>query len=354
MNSRRSGRCPLLAILCCLILLAGCSSPSRPDTVRGALIIVGSGAQHTAINTWGNEWSAQYNGASVNFSPDGQDVGIQALLKGNTYVATSDTPLTEHQAAESKKACGAQGAFSIPTSITPIGVAYNLGATRGLKLDAPALAGIFSGSIRKWNDTRIQSLNPAAELPDDEIIPVTPEEPTPLAFAASSYLSKDGEGSWTSPPSREWPLDIPGAKVETEGDIGQEVDDNFGTIAFMKMGDIGTRFNTMSLKFSGEYASLSADPISQAIAQSVVVADPHGVTVTMGSGNGYQLATVNYQVFCSDYKNDTLATLVRSWAEFVVSEPGQTKARIYAGIHSPNEAALEASRELAATIGSVS
>lgn len=74
----------------------------------------------------------------------------------------------------------------------------------------------------------------------------------------------------------------------------------------------------------------------------------------MGSGNGYQLVTVNYQVFCSDYKNETMATLVRSWAEFVVSEPGQTKARIYAGIHSPNEAALKASRELAATIGSVS
>jgi phosphate transport system substrate-binding protein len=352
-NSRRSGRSPLLAILCCLILLTGCSSPSRPDTVRGALIIVGSGTQHTAINTWGNEWSALYNGASLNFSPDGQDVGIQALLKGDTYVATSDTPLTEQQAADSTDACGPQGAFSLPTSVTPIGVAYNLGSTRGLKLDAPTLAGIFSGGIRKWNDERIESLNPAADLPDDEIIPVTSEEPSPLAFAASTYLSKDGAGSWTSPASSGWPSDMPGTVVEKEGDIAQELDDNFGAIGFLKMGDIGTRFNTMSLKFNGEYASLSADPISQAIAQSGVVAGPHGVSVTMGAGSGYQLATVNYQVFCSEYKNGTLATLVRSWAEFVVSEPGQTKARIYAGIHSPNEAALKASRTLAATIGSV-
>lgn len=353
MNSRRSGRCPLLAVLCCLILLAGCSSPSRPDAVRGALIIVGSGTQQTAINTWGNEWSAQYNGASLNFSPDGQDVGVQALLKGDTYVATSDTPLPEPQAADATTACGPRGAFSLPTSVTPIGVAYNLGPTRGLKLDAATLAGIISGSIRTWNDARIQSLNPAADLPSDEIIPVTSEEPSPLTFAASTYLSNDGAGSWTSPPARGWPSGTPGTKVEKEGDVAQKVDDNFGAIGFMKMGDIGTRFNTMSLKFNGEYATLSADPISQAIAQSGVVAGPHGVSVTMGAGSGYQLATVNYQVFCSEYKNDTLATLVRSWAEFVVSEPGQTKARIYAGIHSPNEAALKASRALAATIGSV-
>lgn len=353
MNSRRTGLRRSLAVLCSLILLTGCSSPSRPDTVRGALIIVGSGTEQAVINTWGNEWSGQNNGASLNFSPDGQDVGIQALLKGNTYVATSDMPITEQQASASTEACGPQGAFSIPTSVTPIGVAYNLGATRGLRLDAPTLAGIYSGSIKKWNDPQIALLNPSVDLPDDDITPVTSEEPTPLAFAAGDYFSNHAAGSWSSPPARDWPAETPGTMVEKEGDIAQEVDDHFGTIAFLKMNDIGTRFNTMSLKFNGEFASLSRDPISQGIDQSVVTAGPHGVAVTMGGGSGYQLATVSYQVFCSDYKNDTIDTLVRSWAEFVVSEPGQTKGRILAGIHSPSQEALEASQASAAAIGSV-
>ncbi|MET3174506.1 UNVERIFIED_ORG: phosphate transport system substrate-binding protein [Arthrobacter sp. UYCu721] len=353
MNARRSGRCPFFVILCCITFLVGCSSPSQPDTVRGALIVVGSGTQLGAMNTWHKEWSAQNRGASVNFSPDGQDVGIQALLKGDTYVATSDTPLTEQVAASSTNACGVGGAFSLPTSITPIGIAYNLAGTRGLKLDAPVLAEIFSGKIRKWNDTRIKSLNPATELPDNEITPVTATEGAPLAFAASSYLSNEGLESWTQPPSRTWPPGTPGIVVDNEGDVAQEVDDNFGAIAFMQMNDIGTRFNTASLKFNGQFESLSTDPISHGIAQSDVVTSPHGVSVTMGSGSGYQLATVHYQVFCAGYQNETIATLVKSWAEFVVSEPGQTKARIQAGIHSPNEEALKASRALAATIGSV-
>lgn len=353
MNSRRIGRYRSIAVLCCLILLTGCTSSARPDTVRGALIIVGSGSEQAAINTWGNEWSAQNNGASLNFSPDGQEVGVQAILKGNAYVATSDMPLTEQQASASTEACGPKGAFSIPTSVTPIGVAYNLGATRGLKLDAATLAQIFSGSIKKWNDPRIVSLNPSTVLPDDDIIPVTTEEPTPVAFSASQYFSNDASGSWKSPPAREWPADSPGAVVEKESDIAQKVDDNFGTIAFLKINDIGTRFNTMSLKFNGEFVSLSRDPINQAIEQSTVDAGPHGVSVDMRGASGYQLAMVNYQTFCSDYKNDTIDTLVRSWAEFVVSEPGQTKGRILAGIHSPSEEALDAARALATDIGSV-
>ena len=352
MFSRRSRPYHLSAGLCCLALVTGCSSSASPDAVRGALIVVGSGTQQAAINTWSKEWSTLNRGASVSFSPDGPEVGLQALLSGDTYVATSDTPLEEKDAAAAIGQCGPDGAFSLPTSVTPIGVAYNLGSTRGLRLETHVLAGIFSGAIRNWDDPAIAALNPSVDLPDEEIVPVTSRDSTALAMAASGFLERDGRGAWPHAASRKWPDGLPGHRVEKEGDIAQEVDDHFGTIAFMGIGDIGTRFNTLELRFNGEFILPTTQSINEGIAASEVTAGAVGVAVNMDSALdvGYKLGTVNYQVFCSNYQNPVIATLVKSWAEYVVSEPGQTKGRILAGIYSPNNTALEASRSLASSI----
>jgi phosphate transport system substrate-binding protein len=278
-------------------------------------------------------------------------VGLQALLAGDTYVATTDVPLNEPDAAASTAQCGPKGAFSLPTSITPIGVAYNLGSTRGLKLDTPTLAGIFSGAIQKWDDPAIAALNPSVDLPQDDIVPVTTKDSTALTMTATAHLAADGGGEWTQGASRTWPDALPGTAVEKEGDIAQEVDDHLGTIAFMRIGDIGTRFNTLALKFADEFAQPTTEAINEAITSSEVAESPYGVSVTMDSTtSGYPLAAVNYQVFCSGYRNGVIATLVRSWAQYVVSEPGQTKGRILAGIYSPSDAALRASRSMAGTI----
>jgi phosphate transport system substrate-binding protein len=351
--SRRCNRY-LLSAGVCLALLTGCSSAANPETVRGALIIVGSGSQQAATNAWSGEWTRQNSGASVNFSPDGEEVGLRALLAGDTYVATADEPLSGKDATASIEQCGPGGAFSVPTSITPVGVSYNLGPTRGLKLDTPVLAGIFSGAVRRWDDPEIAALNPEAVLPSDDIIPITSKDSTALTMTATSFLEKEGGGVWPQAAARKWPDSVAGTRVEKEGNIAQEVDDHFGTIAFMSINDIGTRFNTLALQFDGEYTEPATENIKKAIASSKVATDNAGVRVSMASGSGgYQLASVNHQVFCSGYRNEVIATLVRSWAQYVVSEPGQTKGRILAGIYSPSDATLRTSQLLAGTIGPI-
>ncbi|WP_168709288.1 substrate-binding domain-containing protein [Arthrobacter sp. PAMC25564] len=340
--------------LCSVALLGACAGPSHPDAVRGALIIVGSGTQEGAINAWRNAWVAANKSVSVSFSPDGQDVGLQALLAGNTYVATSDAPLSAADAAASTTVCGPDGAFTLPTSITPVAAAFNLGGIHGLKLDAPTLSAIFTGTIKSWNDPQIVALNPTANLPAKAIVPVTSKAPSALALTGSRYLSDNSAAVWPSKPSANWPATVTGTKVAKDSDIAKEVDDNFGTIAFLNVGDIGNRFNTVALEFNGKFFTPTTDPINMAIAGSAVASSSHGVSVDIApnGGTGYQLASVSYQVFCSSYKVDAIATMVKSWAEFIVSEPGQTTAKIYAGTYPPSGTALEAAQSLAATIAS--
>lgn len=331
-------------------MTASCAAPLPPETVRGGLIIVGSGTQQGAINTWRDLWTSDNNRVSVNFSPDGQDVGLNALFARSAYVATTDQSLDTLGGEEAR--CGSADAFTLPTSITPIGVFYNLGSAKGLRLSDAVLAEIFAGNITRWDDDAIQSLNPTAELPAQSIVPVTSEAHSALTFASQKYISSNSPNSEDAQDGFTWPSQISGTRVPSDKDVAQTVDDTFGAIAFMNAAEIGNRFPAAALQFGENFHAPTPEKIEDAISASGVRTTKHGIGVDMATPNGigYQLAAVNYQAFCSTYPNQPTAQLVKSWAEFVVSDSGQTRAKIAAGIYSPSDTTLKAAQKLAATI----
>ncbi|MFC8304093.1 substrate-binding domain-containing protein [Specibacter sp. NPDC057265] len=353
MSRQRSGPIKAAVALCSVALLGACASAPPVDSVRGALIVVGSGTQEGEVGLWRNAWvEGNNNGVSVNFSPDGEDVGITALQTGNTHVATADTPLTESASAAAVGACGPGGAFSVPTSIAPVGVVYNLSGLRGLKLDASALAKIFNGTISSWDDPYLRALNPTLEMPVQEIRPVTSADESAITLAGTSYLAQNAAEMWSADASQTWPEETAGQQVEHDRDVAKEVDDQFGAIAFLNVNAIGNRFSTAALEFSDGFSLPTTENIDKAIAASQVWTADYGVAVNLASeqGAGYQLASVRYQSFCFQYPNEPIAKLVESWAAYVISEPGQAKAWIALDSYSPSRAALDAAQELVASI----
>jgi phosphate transport system substrate-binding protein len=101
----------------------------------------------------------------INYPGGGSGAGITALTGKTVDFACSDAALTASQTA----ALPAQ-AVTIPETIGAITIAYNLpGVGSGLNLTGPVLANIYLGTITKWNDPAIQSLNPGLNLPDQSI-----------------------------------------------------------------------------------------------------------------------------------------------------------------------------------------
>lgn len=96
----------------------------------------------------------------------------------------------------------------IPVASIVCGFAYRLdGVAEPLILDRRAIFGIYSGTIRRWNDEHLQRVN-GGRLPDLPIhLVVTRSESTP-SKVLRRYLSSGGEG-WTDqsqPKFREkWP-----------------------------------------------------------------------------------------------------------------------------------------------------
>lgn len=346
---RRAAGCLLLLG----ISLAACASPpAKQQYIRGALTAIGSPIQSDAIGAWASAWRKTNTATSLSYSPDGSDVGLNALATGQAYYAALDAPLTPQQQDSTKAPCGPGGAFSVPTSVTSIGVVFNMPSIRSLKLNPDVLAKIFSGDINRWNDGAIAAINPDTTLPDAPIVPVTASTPSALTSASTHYLSQSA--SWSAGAINKWTKVKGGQEVKNFSDIAKKVDGTAGAIAFMDSASIGSRFDTALLSFGGSFVRISKDSVAAAVQA--------GSTKTVGTGvefnlpektdHGYALGNVNYQAFCTNYKNGQIASLVRSWADFVVGGEGQVASTYFAGVASPSEQSLQEASRLIEKIGS--
>lgn len=85
----------------------------------------------------------------------------------------------------------------VPTCMGAVVMAYNLPDIAELNLSGEVIAGIFSGSIKKWNDAALVALNPGVALPDKEIIPAYRSDGSGTTFVFTDYLTKVSE-TWKS------------------------------------------------------------------------------------------------------------------------------------------------------------
>ena len=69
-------------------------------------------------------------------------------------------------------------------------MAYNLPEVKELQLTGDIIADIFLGKITRWNDPRIQQVNPGVTLPDKAVSPVYRSDGSGTTYVFSDYLTK--------------------------------------------------------------------------------------------------------------------------------------------------------------------
>jgi phosphate transport system substrate-binding protein len=132
-------------------------------------------------------------------------------------VGASDAYMTDEQMQASP------GMLNIPLVISSQVVAYDLpGLNQAkLRLDGPTLAGIYTGSIRSWDEAPIVAMNPGLKLPHQTIVPVHRSDSSGDSFIFSQYLTFSTD-SWEFGPSFgtdvAWPA-VPGA-IGATGNAG--------------------------------------------------------------------------------------------------------------------------------------
>jgi len=215
-----------LAVVVLVIIIGGVlayaylgrSSTSTSTPTLAAATINGAGGTlvYPLMSVWQSAYGLAEPQIQVNYNPSGSGLGITYFTEQLEDFGESDAPMTATQYAALPSGTTA---LTIPVSASAVVPAYNILLTNGsycqngLNFTGAVLANIFLGTITKWNDPQIQSLqspNVASVLPDQTIITVHRSDGSGTMFAFTDYLSQ-ASSTWASQVGKgtavDWPKD---------------------------------------------------------------------------------------------------------------------------------------------------
>jgi phosphate transport system substrate-binding protein len=205
-----------------------CAVPVKAKCPTEAQNLTGAGA--TFPGAIYAKWVDQYNnltGVQINYQAVGSGGGIKAFTDKTADFGASDVPLTDAQIAAVNG-----GLYMVPTVMGAVVPTYNIpNVTAALKFTPEALAGIFLGTITKWNDPKIASENAGVTLPDSAITTMHRSDGSGTTGVFTDYLSKispDWKSKVGSATSVNWPngvgasgnAGVAGSVKQTPGSIG--------------------------------------------------------------------------------------------------------------------------------------
>lgn len=231
-----------------------------------ALEITGAGASFPAPLY--SKWAASYEkatGVRVNYQSIGSSGGIKQIQSKLVDFGASDMPL-KAEALEKR------GLLQFPTVMGGVVPVVNLeGIAPGkMKLTGDLLAEIFAGTVTRWNDKKIQELNPELKLPDLAITVVHRADGSGTTFLFTSYLSasnKNWKEKLGANASVAWPLGIGGKGNEGVSSYVQRVKGAIGYVEYAYAHANQLNYTLLRNK-EGEFVSPSADTFKAAAAQA--------------------------------------------------------------------------------------
>jgi phosphate transport system substrate-binding protein len=240
-----------------------CAVPVTTKCPTEAQALTGAGA--TFPGPLYTKWIDEYNkktGVQINYQAVGSGGGIKAFTDRTADFGASDVPLTDAQIDAI-----AGGFYMVPTALGAVVPTYNVPNVSGsLRFTPDALAGIFLGTITKWNDPRITAENPGLALPNLNITAVHRSDGSGTTGVFTDYLSKVS-ADWKSKVGSGTTVNWPGG-VGSSGNAGVAgtVKQTAGAIGYVEL--IYALQNKLSYGVvrnpSGKYIEASLDSVSKA------------------------------------------------------------------------------------------
>jgi len=195
------------------VLLAGLASVfAIAIAAQGQLNGAGASFPYPIYSKWFDTYS-KMKGVPINYQSVGSGAGIRQVTAGTVDFGASDGPMTDEQMAEYEKNRGGK-IYHFPTVLGAVVPTYNIpGVTADLKFTQKALAGIYLGTISKWNDSEIAKSNSGVKLPADDIVVVHRSDGSGTTYIWTDFLSKASE-EWKSKVGKntavKWPAGLGG------------------------------------------------------------------------------------------------------------------------------------------------
>jgi phosphate transport system substrate-binding protein len=209
------------------------TQPARP----GSVSITGAGATFPfpLYSKWFYDYAFVDPSVKFNYQSIGSGGGIKQITSKTVDFGASDAILNADQYT------AAPGIQMFPTVAGAEAIVVSLKGPDGKALTAPikfpytAVADIYLGKIKKWNDPVLTAANPDITLPSQDILVVHRSDGSGTTFIFTDYLSKvspEWKSTVGNASSVQWPVGLGGKG--NEGVYGT-VTQNDGAIGYVEL-----------------------------------------------------------------------------------------------------------------------
>jgi len=339
---KRLGSVAALAIVGSIVLssCAANEGGTTPDesvsTLSGTIDASGASSQGAAQEAWIAAFQTENPDVNINYSPDGSGAGRESFIAGGVSFAGTDSSLKDEEIAAGFAGCVPDsGYLEVPNYISPIAVIFNVEGVDELNLDAATIAGIFKGTITKWNDPAIVALNEDAELPAETITAVHRSDDSGTTKNFADYLNKVAPEVWDAAPADPFPYAVGEAAAKTAG-VVDAVKNGVNTIGYADAsaaGDLGVA----KLKVGDEFVSYTAEAAAAVVEGSPFVDGRPDTDLAIKldrettDPTHYPLVLVSYIITCTEFVDAEQGELVKGYLTYITSAEGQEAAAGAAG-----------------------
>jgi phosphate transport system substrate-binding protein len=304
----------------------------------GTILLNAAGATfpYPIYSKWFDVYHQKDPNVQINYQSIGSGGGIRQLLAGTVDFGASDGPMSDDQLKEAK--------FKIlhfPTVLGAVIPIYNVSGVSGeLNFTQKALAGIYLGTITKWNDPEIAKANSGVNLPAADIVVVHRADGSGTSYIWTDFLSKvsdDWKNKVGKGTSVQWPVGLGGKGNEGVAGLVKQTPNSVGYVELIYAVQNAITFGKVQ-NASGKFLKADLAGVTAAAAAAAKdIPDDFRVSITNQSGpTVYPISSFTWLLIPAQISDASKRDAIKGFLKWMLTDgQGYNEGLAYARLPKP-------------------
>jgi phosphate transport system substrate-binding protein len=320
-----------ILLVCLLIGFAG-TQAAAPILLNAA----GATFPYPIYSKWFNVYHTENPSVSINYQSIGSGGGISQLKAGTVDFGASDMPLNDQLLSQFNFKI-----LQFPTVLGAVVPTYNIpGVNATLKFTPEALAGIYMGTVTKWNDKAIASTNPGVNLPGNDIVVMHRSDASGTTFVWTDYLSKvspEWKSRVGSNTAVNWPVGLGGKGNEGVSGLVEQTPNAIGYVELLYSIQNHLQFGLVK-NADGKFVKASLESVTAA-ASGAAAKMQHDLRISITNASGpdaYPICSFTYLLIPQKISDSTKRDTIKHFLAWMLTTgQSQVEALDYARLPKP-------------------
>jgi phosphate ABC transporter phosphate-binding protein len=307
-------------------------APPQPTTaLKGA----GATFPYPVYAKWITNYRRENPNLQMTYDPIGSEAGVRRLLAGEVDFGASDSPEAIRQVDPSEE----RKYLLFPSVVGAVVPIVNLpNLASDVSFTPEALAAIYLGKIKNWNDPVLKKVNRGLQLPDLNIAVVHRSDGSGTTYAWTDFLSKtvpEWKAQVGAALAPNWPIGAAAVGNDGVASLVNDLPGSIGYVEFIYALQRHLNFGKVRNR-KGEFVGASLESLAIAAAQPVI-GDDFKVSIVNAPGAGaYPIASFTWLVVPEQIADDRKRDAITGFLNWMLG-PGQAQAAALGYLPLPKE-----------------